>query len=68
MAKTCRCGMFAQKGICYHTGYKPTFSTDEPPIPEPPIPEAIKRMYAARRQEAADKQAEKQRKEQEKAR
>lgn len=21
----CRCAMFQDKGICYHTGYKPTF-------------------------------------------
>lgn len=37
----CECNMFQAKGICYHTGYKPTFST--PPAnraSERKIPEA----------------------------
>jgi hypothetical protein len=51
--RSCSCGMFARQGICYHTGYKPTFSDDKPH--DPPVPDAYRRMYAARRQEIADK-------------
>lgn len=42
MAPKCNCYMFSSRGTCYHTGYKPTFRENSPPIL---IPRAVRRMH-----------------------
>ena len=31
---SCECGMYKDKGICWHTGYQPSFSDPKPDIPD----------------------------------